>query len=226
MYKYSFYIFFERKKKSVTFLSPFWYTFVIACENVLQLLLMFATHLAKIRNGNLDAFGPLYDMSYDKVYRFIYHRTQDHEWSEDIVAETYMKAMKRISGFRGTSEWEFFSWIYRIAYTTLVDSTRAIHAHDSLDDVETGYTVDEGQKIDTSSKLAEVMNFLGTLSEKEQTILTMRIWDDLSYAQISEITGESVANAKKIVSRTMAKIAANVTYIFIFSLFLSYVSQH
>lgn len=70
------------------------------------------------------------------------------------------------------------------------------------------------------------MNFLGTLSEKERTILTMRIWDDLSYAEISEITGESVANAKKIVSRTMAKIAANVTYIFIFSLFLSYVSQY
>lgn len=65
---------------------------------------MFATHLAKIRNGSLDAFGRLYDMSYEKVYRFIYHRTQDHEWSEDIVAETYMKAMKCISGFRGTSE--------------------------------------------------------------------------------------------------------------------------
>ncbi len=226
MYKYSFYMFFGRKKESNTFLSPFRYTFVIACENVLQSPLMFATHLAKIRNGNLDAFGPLYDMSYDKVYRFIYHRTQDHEWSEDIVAETYIKALKRISGFRGQHEGEFFSWIYRIAYTTLVDSTRQVHTHDSLNDVETWYSVDEGQKIDTSSKLAEVMSFLGTLSEKERTILTMRIWDDLSYAEISEITGESVANAKKIVSRTMAKIAANVTYIFIFSLFLSYVSQY
>lgn len=70
------------------------------------------------------------------------------------------------------------------------------------------------------------MNFLQTLSEKERTIFTMRIWDELSYAEISEITGESVSNAKKIVSRTMAKIAANITYIFIFSLFLSYVSQY
>ena len=54
----------------------------------------------------------------------------------------------------------------------------------------------------------------------------MRIWDELSYAEISEITGESVSNAKKIVSRTMTKIAANVTYIFIFSFLLSYVSQY
>lgn len=70
------------------------------------------------------------------------------------------------------------------------------------------------------------MNFLQTLTERERTLLTMRVWDGLSYTEISEITGESVANAKKIVSRTMAKISANITYLFIFSLFLSYVSQY
>jgi RNA polymerase sigma factor (sigma-70 family) len=179
---------------------------------------MFATHLAKIRNGNLDAFGPLYDMSYEKVYRFVYHRTNDHERSEDIVADTYMKAMKRIGSFRGIHEGEFFSWIYRIAYTTLVDQSRSSRSVENLDDVETGYSIDEGKHIDASSKLQEVMDFLQTLSEKERTILTMRIWDDLSYAQISEITGESVDNSKKIVSRTLAKIHANITSFFIFSL--------
>lgn len=186
---------------------------------------MFASSLAKIRNGHLDAFWQLYDMSYEKVYRFIYHRTQDHQRSEDIVAETYMKALKRISSFRGEHEGEFFSWIYRIAYTTLIDQTRTAHTSESLDDVEVGYSTDEGKALDASSKLGEVLNFMETLSEKERTLLTMRIWDELSYAEISEITGESVSNAKKIVSRTMAKIAANVTYIFIFSL-LSYVSQY
>ena len=157
-------------------------------------------------------------MSYKKVYRFVYHRTNDHERSEDIVADTYMKAMKRIGGFRGVHEGEFFSWIYRIAYTTLVDQSRSSRTVESLDDIETGYSIDEGKHIDVSSKLQEVMDFLQTLSEKERTILTMRIWDDLSYAEISEITGESVDNSKKIVSRTLAKIHANIASFFIFSL--------
>jgi RNA polymerase sigma-70 factor (ECF subfamily) len=182
--------------------------------------------ITRIQGGNLSAFGELYDMSYDKVYRFIYHRIGNHEQSEDIVAETYIKALKRISHFRGKHDGEFFSWIYRIAYTTLVDQTRTAHTSVDIDDVEVAYQTDEGTHIDASSKLSEVMNFLSTLSEKERTIFTMRIWDELSYAEISEITGESIANAKKIVSRTMAKIAANITYIFIFSLFLSYVSQY
>lgn len=103
---------------------------------------------------------------------------------------------------------------------------RSMHTSENLDSVEVAYQTDEGKKMDTSSKLSEVMGFLSTLSEKERTIFTMRIWDELSYQEISEITGESVSNAKKIVSRTMAKIAANITYIFIFSLFLSYVSQY
>ncbi len=182
--------------------------------------------ITRIQNGDLKAFGELYDISYDSVYRFIYHRIGNHEQSEDIVAETYMKAIKHISHFHGKHEGAFFSWIYRIAYTTMIDHVRTIHTSENLDSVEIPYQTDEGHKIDTSSKLSEVMNFLSTLSEKERTIFTMRIWDELSYQEISEITGESVSNAKKIVSRTMAKIAANITYIFIFSLFLSYVSQY
>lgn len=156
------------------------------------------------------------------MYRFIYHRTNDHERSEDIVADTYMKAIKRISGFRGVHEGEFFSWIYRIAYTTLVDQSRSTHTTESLDDLDIGYTPTMAKDLDTSSRLEAVIGFLQTLSEKEQTILTMRIWDDLSYAEISEITGESVANSKKIVSRTLVKIHANIASFFIFS-FLLYV---
>jgi DNA-directed RNA polymerase specialized sigma24 family protein len=49
----------------------------------------------------------------------------------------------------------------------------------------------------------------------------MRIWDELSYEEIAAITGESVANAKQIVSRSLTKIAANVSYLFIFSVLLS-----
>lgn len=56
MYKYSFYIFFQIEGENHIFLSPFAYTFVIAFENVLHPSPMFATAIAKIRSGNLDAF--------------------------------------------------------------------------------------------------------------------------------------------------------------------------
>ena len=76
--------------------------------------------------------------------------------------------------------------------------------------------------IDNKTKLEEVIQYLGTLSERERIILTYRIWDDLSYDEISAITGESVDNCKKIVSRTLGKIAANVTPLTFITLLLSY----
>jgi DNA-directed RNA polymerase specialized sigma24 family protein len=62
-----------------------------------------------------------------------------------------------------------------------------------------------------------------TLSEKERNILTMRIWDDLSYAEISLITGDSEANIRKITSRTLAKIASNVSALSLIIFLLSHV---
>ena len=61
------------------------------------------------------------------------------------------------------------------------------------------------------------------LPERDRAIITMRIWDDLSYEEIAKISGESLSNAKKIVSRGLEKISANVSYCIIFSLILAYV---
>lgn len=76
--------------------------------------------------------------------------------------------------------------------------------------------------MDNKSKLEEVLSYMDTLSEKEQAILRLRIWDELSYQEIADITGESVDNAKKIVSRSLAKISANVEYLLFFTLALNY----
>jgi RNA polymerase sigma factor (sigma-70 family) len=49
------------------------------------------------------------------------------------------------------------------------------------------------------------------LTEKERAIVTMRIWDDLSFEEIAKITGESESNIRKILSRTLMKITSNIT---------------
>lgn len=63
---------------------------------------------------------------------------------------------------------------------------------------------------------------MDTLNERERIILTYRIWDDMSYTEISAITGESVDNCKKIVSRTLEKIGSNVTPLTLLTLLISY----
>jgi len=148
--------------------------------------------------------------------------------TEDIVSMVYMKAMKSAKSLRAKTEGEFFSWIFRIAYTTLIDTVKSERLHDELDEESGtfGYSQNLSHDIDNKNKLEEVLSFLSTFSERDRAILTLRIWDDLSYEEISTITGESIDNCKKIVSRGLAKITANISYMFILSLVLYYVRKH
>lgn len=80
--------------------------------------------IGAIRGGDTSAFSVLYDASYERVYRFVYHRTLDTAMTEDIVSEVFFKAMRKVHTLRATSDGEFFSWILRVAYTTMIDTIR------------------------------------------------------------------------------------------------------
>jgi RNA polymerase sigma factor (sigma-70 family) len=186
---------------------------------------MFQNALQSIRSGDMSSFASLYDLSCDRVYRSIFHRVLDTALTEDIMSQVYMKALKTIKNFRGTSEWEFFAWILKIAYHTTIDELRGYTYDIPLEDIEFEWVYHETEysNLDNKSRLEEVLGFLSTISERDRMILTYRIWDDLSYKEISDITGESVSNCKKIVSRTLEKLSANIVGIISLTLLLNYV---
>lgn len=58
----------------------------------------------RAKSGDAEAFGTLYDMTYDSVYQSIFYRVLDDGFTEDIISEVYMKAMRQLSSFRGDHE--------------------------------------------------------------------------------------------------------------------------
>lgn len=174
---------------------------------------MLPATIERAKKWESDAFATLFDGTYDRIYRYIFHRVLDTIHTEDILSLVYEKALKHVTKFRGTTENELYSWLYQIAYTTIVDFSRKSHDVESLDELlwEPSYHEDKWNIFDHKGKLDEVLAYLETLGEKERSILTMRIWDDMDYSEIAKITWESEPNLRKILSRTLAKIAANVS---------------
>lgn len=72
----------------------------------------------------------------------------------------------------------------------MIDTLRKNEGVTPLDEIdfEPGYNDSNLDNIDNKTKLAEVVAFMDTLSERERIILTYRIWDDMSYTEISDIT--------------------------------------
>ncbi|MDD2907758.1 MAG: RNA polymerase sigma factor [Candidatus Gracilibacteria bacterium] len=166
--------------------------------------------MEKCLGGNLDYFGEIYDRYIDKIYNFVYLKTTNKEVAEDIVSDVFMSALNNINSFRVEEGSSVKAWLYKIAYNKVIDFYRTNKENLDIGDyLEMSVNSDFAQDLDNKDKLKEVFGYLKTIKKEHRDILIYRIWDDLSYKEISEITGLSVDNCKKIVSRTLKVISAN-----------------
>ena len=75
-------------------------------------------------NLRLDSFEELAIPLFDQLYNFAHWLTQNREEAEDLVQETYVKALKGFSSFQlGTN---FRAWIYRILRNTFLTSRKGL----------------------------------------------------------------------------------------------------
>ena len=146
--------------------------------------------IAQARAGEKEAFGTLYDAFSRPVYDFLFYRTFDQSLAEDLTSETFFKAMRSISQLRGSTMQDLKSWIFTIAYNTLVDATRRNTTTENIADHENHMSSqpDYAGQVDATDRLAQVLGYLETLGPPHKDIILMAIWDDLKYSEIAQIT--------------------------------------
>ena len=103
-------------------------------------------------------------------------------------------------------------WLYRIAHNTLIDHWRKDRPSYSLDEnwdtkseepTPLEETLQNEQRQET---MKEAMDLLDKLNPLEKTVVTLRLWDELPYHDIANVTEKTEAHAKVIFSRAMAKL--------------------
>lgn len=167
----------------------------------------------------MDYFSELYEKYVDAIYKFVYLKTYDKEISEDITSIVFIKAFEKIHTFKNIEWANFRAWVYRIAYNQIVDTFKAQKDSVSMEEIlEIGYQNDFAKNLDNKDQVKEVFAYFDTLKPRHKEIMIMRLWDDLSFKEISEITWESLDNCKKIVSRTLAKVPHTYMWIILFML--------
>jgi len=72
-----------------------------------------ALFIDQLRAGNAEAFDKLVIRYSNDIYALLYRLTSDAEEAADLTQETFLRALRAISGFRGDSDLR--TWLYRIA---------------------------------------------------------------------------------------------------------------
>lgn len=161
------------------------------------------------QKGDTERFAEIYDLYIRKIYKFIYYKTLHKETAEDLTSETFLKSMKNIKKFDVSRQ--FSSWLYKIAQNTVIDYYRTSKKTENIDDVwDIKDEEDFIEKLDNKLSFKKIKKHLSGLPSMQRDIIIMRVWQDMTYKEISEIIGKTEENCKVIFSRTIAKLRQSI----------------
>jgi RNA polymerase sigma-70 factor (ECF subfamily) len=159
------------------------------------------------------AFNLLVRKYQEKVYYFVRRLVIDHNDTDDVVQNVFIKVWNNLGSFREDSK--LFTWLYRIAVNESLSflKSKRLLSYLSLASPEAMMVKSlhsdpyfDGQEIQKRLREAIIR-----LPKKQQLVFNMRYYDDLSYDEISEIVGTSVGALKASYHFAVKKIEEFVT---------------
>ncbi|MBW6460714.1 MAG: RNA polymerase sigma factor [Bacteroidales bacterium] len=143
-----------------------------------------------------------------EVYWLIRRMVIDHDDADDLTQDTFVKVWNNLDRFRGESA--LFTWIYRIATNEALAHLRKKRISFSFLALEKTSTAAIPEYNDafyrSDNAMRQFQKALAELPDKQRLIFNMKYYDDLTYEQISEITGTSVGGLKATYHQAVKKI--------------------
>lgn len=135
----------------------------------------------------------LMDAYQERLYWHIRRMVVSHGDTQDLLQETFLKAYRSFSSFKGNSS--LFSWLYRIATNVVLSSLRSKHPENGgLDDVR-GMEADAYFEFSDEEAVA-LQQAIHALPPRQQAVFNMRYYDDMSFKEIAE-ANECTENSAK-----------------------------
>jgi RNA polymerase sigma-70 factor (ECF subfamily) len=138
-----------------------------------------------------------------KVFSYILMSVKNRELAEDIFQDTFIKVINTLKSENYKEEGKFLQWVMRIANNLKIDYYRKVqrmpifesNTDFNIFDVLNGTDPSIEQKIITEQIYSDVKNLVQYLPEEQREVLQMRIYDDVSFKDIAELTGVSINTA-------------------------------
>jgi RNA polymerase sigma-70 factor, ECF subfamily len=154
-------------------------------------------------SGDESALTSLIERHQSKIYGFIYSKVNDRDLSDDIFQDTFIKVINTLKTKSYNEEGKFLPWVMRIAHNLVVDHYRKSNKMPFNRETEEysifNYMSDNAPTIEskmiTDQVEADLTRLLDELPEDQKEVLVMRMYQDLSFKEISELTGVSINTA-------------------------------
>ncbi len=158
------------------------------------------------------AFGRLYDEFYPLIFAYCTRRLVLRAVAEDVTSEVFLRVAGSIGGFSGTSAEDFRRWLFRIATNEINAHLRqSIRRRKLLEAAVQMGTINSAVSAplledDSPLDWHTLYRALGELSEREQSIVSLRFFAGLKHHQISEVLDLKTGTIRVALSRALEKL--------------------
>jgi len=154
------------------------------------------------QQGHEQALSALITRHKDAVYTSLFMLVKDKYLAEDLFQDTFLKVIKTIKDGRYCEQGKFLPWVIRVARNLCMDYFRKTR-------LQIAVTLPDGQDISAlmgTSELASdgierrqvhdsVRKLVESLPEEQREVIVLRVYADLSFKEISDLTGVSINTA-------------------------------
>jgi RNA polymerase sigma factor (sigma-70 family) len=154
-------------------------------------------------NGDEKALEKLIGRHSQKVYSFIYSKVYDKEVTEDIFQDTFIKVIKTLKSGSYSEEGKFLPWVMRIAHNLVIDYFRKntrMPKFEENDDFSI-FSILGDSSLNVEKQLIkeqveyDIRKLIEELPADQKEVLLMRMYKDMSFKEIAEVTQVSINTA-------------------------------
>jgi RNA polymerase sigma-70 factor (ECF subfamily) len=154
-------------------------------------------------SGDENALTTLINRHQTKIYSFIYSKISDRDISDDIFQDTFIKVIKTLKSNSYNEEGKFLPWVMRIAHNLIIDHFRRNKKMSMYRETEefsifslmTDKSLTIENQMISDQVESDLRKIIEELPEDQKEVLVMRMYQDLSFKEISELTGVSINTA-------------------------------
>jgi len=154
-----------------------------------------------------EAFGRLYDMHVDRVYRHIYYRVGNEADAEDLTQQVFLKAWQVIDRYKKTAS-PFIAWLMTISHNLVVDfyRTRKDRAYLEAEVLADGSASSPERAAEASFEQQRLRKAILQLRSDEQQVVILRFMEGFEFTEIASLLKKKKGNVRVILHRALVKL--------------------
>lgn len=163
--------------------------------------------VARATQRDREAFSQLYNLYFDRIYRFVRLKVNNQADAEDLTSGVFLNAWRSIDRFSPKHDTSFVAWLFRLAHNALIDSYRRGYDVVSLDTSQAshldGAVPPPEDDLDRRLTIMTLQQALSALTSEQREVVLLRFIGGLSAREVGDIMGKQEGTVRGMQFRAL-----------------------